>query len=74
MSKLQARQGLAGSCPPETIFRPDDIDFGLRRNRPATQGLHSGHAVNNGVDSMTFILRFIYREYCRSCFLHIRYL
>ena len=23
---------------------------------------------------MTFILRFIYREYCRSCFLHIRYL
>jgi hypothetical protein len=31
-------------------------------------------AINNGVGSMTFILRFIYREYCRSCFLHIRYL
>ena len=52
----------------------DDINFGLRRNRPATQGLHRGHAINNGVDSMTFILHFIYREYCRSCFLHIRYL
>jgi len=31
-------------------------------------------AINNGVGAMTFILRFIYREYCRSCFLHIRYL
>ena len=48
--------------------------FPYRRNRPATQGLHRGHAINNGVGAMTFILRFIYREYCRSCFLHIRYL
>jgi len=30
--------------------------------------------INNGVDSMTTILQLIYREYCRSCLMHFRYL
>jgi hypothetical protein len=30
-------------------------------------------AINNGVDSMSFIMRFIYREYCRACLMHYRH-
>jgi hypothetical protein len=55
------------SGPTTSISAGDEIG-------PQHKGRSLGHAINNGVDAMTFILRFIYREYCRSCFLHIRYL
>jgi hypothetical protein len=72
---LSARAGPAGSChagnhfptPTTSISNGDEI--GLQH-----EGRSLGHAINDGVGAVTFILRFIYREYCRSCFLHIRYL
>jgi len=57
----------------EARFRLNDIDFACDeipvKHKAATFG-----AINNGVDSMTIILRFIYREYCRTCLMHCRYL
>ncbi|MGA2993048.1 hypothetical protein [Bradyrhizobium sp.] len=55
------------SGPTTSILAGDEIG-------PQHKGRSLGHAINNGVGAMTFILRFIYREYCRSCFQHIRYL
>jgi len=58
----------------EAKFRPEEINFAPRRNGHETQGCNHSRAINNGVDSMTRILGFIYREYCRSCFLSFKYL
>jgi hypothetical protein len=58
----------------EIIFRSDDTDLagdeiGLQQN-----GCKLCPTINNGVDSMALILRLIYREYCRACLQHLKYL
>jgi len=63
----EAIRGNHFPAPTTSISNGDEI--GLQH-----EGRSADHAINNGVGAMTFILRFIYREYCRSCFLHIRYL
>jgi hypothetical protein len=58
----------------ETNFRVGEINFIPRRNARETQGCNVWHVINNGVGSMTIILHLIYREYCRACLQHFKYL
>jgi hypothetical protein len=54
----------------EAGFWLGDIIFARPRNGLETQDCDACEVINRGVDSMTLILRLIYREYCRSCLLH----
>jgi len=65
--------GIAGDVRLRSQISAQRHQFRLGRNAGETQSLQ-GWGINNGVDSMTIILRFIYREYCRTCLMHCRYL
>jgi len=57
----------------ETNFPLPEIEFIGGRNGPETQGCNPSRVINNGVGSMSIILRLIYREYCRACLGHLKY-
>jgi hypothetical protein len=57
----------------ETNFPLPEIEFTGGRNGPETQGCNPAQVINNGVGSMSIILRLIYREYCRACLGHLKY-
>jgi hypothetical protein len=58
----------------EAGFQLHDIVFSRQRNAPETLTRQGEPVINNGVDTMTTILQLIYREYCRACLMHFRYL
>jgi hypothetical protein len=74
----QSGPGASGRAFPretrtETNFPRSEIEFIGGRNGPETQGCNPSRVINNGVGSMSIILRLIYREYCRACLGHLKY-